>query len=919
LWLAGHASAQTPARTAIELPTSKRLLPPMPGDPHVAGGFPTTIAIDPSGRYAALLDGGYGMIEAGQRQGIVIVDLQSHRVTHFADPRLGPRAQQTYFLGLAWNPRGDHLFASVASITDPVGKARGNTGNGIAVYTFTNGSVKPERFIPIPPAMVPAGKTAAAVSMNVPLGYAVPYPAGLSVFDTPGGGRILVADDLSDDVALIDAASGAVLKRFDLSTGTDIPSAFPYAVLVSRDHTRAWCSLWNGSQVAELNLDAGTVTRTIALSKPESATAAGSHPTAMLLSPDESTLFVALANADQVAVIDARTGGVRGYLSTLLPGQRYGGTYPTALAIDTAGTRLAVAASSLNAALVFDLGALASQAPDAIAPIVFIPSEWYPTALAMSGGELLVVTGKGPGTKRNAYQKEQPSPFIAALLHGSIARVNLAAAEAQRAKLITEVMQSNRMNEPATQLFSGRANPIRHVIYIIKENRTYDQILGDLGVGDGDASLTMYGQDITPNQHALARRFGVLDNFYDSGEVSGDGHVWSTAAITSDYTEKTWQIGYRGKEHTYDYEGEVAREFPMLQGQPDVDEPATGYLWANAAKHGVSYRHYGEFVLTFWCDARKLPRYLAHHAEKLARQCAHPTIHPGDALPARLGQPPGSKSPWPWQIPLPVMNLPTKPELRHHFDRRFPGFQVDYPDQLRADEFLTEFAEFVRSRDKGRDDMPQLIVLQLPNDHTGGTRPGMARPAASVADNDLALGRVVEAVSHSAYWDDTAIIALEDDAQNGADHVDAHRSTAYLISKYAPHGAQPFVEHTFFTTVSALRTIEALLGLPPMNNNDAYAPIMTSLFSGAGDQPAFDADYKNRDNGLLYQTNDNAAPGAEASMSLDLSQPDAADSQILNRILWEESKGKRPMPAPRHRAPVPRQPSGPGDESPSTQ
>jgi hypothetical protein len=197
----------------------------------------------------------------------------------------------------------------------------------------------------------------------------------------------------------------------------------------------------------------------------------------------------------------------------------------------------------------------------------------------------------------------------------------------------------------------------------------------------------------------------------------------------------------------------------------------------------------------------------------------------------------------------------------------------------------------------------------------------MARPAASVADNDLAVGRVVEAVSHSPYWDDTAIIALEDDAQNGADHVDAHRSTAYVISKYAPHAAQPFVDHMFFTTVSALRTIEALVGLPPMNNNDAFAPIMSGPFSGAGDQPPFDADYKNRDNGLLYQTNDNAAPGAEASMSLDLSQPDAADSQVLNRILWEESKGKRPMPAPRHRAPVQpaRQPSGPTEDSPSTQ
>ena len=897
---ASKAETAATAPRTVRLPSSKTLILPLPGDPHLAGGFPTTIALHPGGRYAALLDSGYGMQEAHLRQGIVIVDLRANRIRHFADARLGLRAPQTYFLGLSFDSNGDHLFASVASITDPLGKLPQGTGDGIAVYAFADGVVKPERFIPIGPAMVPPNKRAADVSMNAPIGYAVPYPAGLAAFDTPAGERLLVADDLADDVVLLDAASGGVLRRFDVTTADTVPSSFPYAVVVSRDRRRAWCTLWNASTIAELDLEAGTVTRRVPLSKPTTATAAGSHPTAMALGPDESTLFVALSNTDQVAVLDARAGTVRGYLSTLLPGQRFPGSVPTALAVDATGARLLVADSSANAVAVFDLSALATRAPEAIAPSGFIPTEWYPTALAMHGDDLLVLSGKGQSTAPNhRYENGNPQPFVAALLHGSIARIDLAAAEKELPRLTAEVVSSNHLNEPVSAPFQGRTNPIRHVLYIINENRTYDQILGDLGVGNGDPSLTLYGGDVTPNQHALARQFGVIDDFYDSGEVSGDGHVWSTAATTTDYTEKTWQVGYRGKEHSYDYEGEVAGEFPMLEGIPDVDEPTTGYLWGNAARHGITYRTYGEYISTIWCDTRKLAHYLSRHAERLSVSCAHPSIGPGEPLPAWLGKPPGG-SPWPWQIPVPVLSVPTKPELRAHFDPRFAGFQIDYPDQLRADEFLAEFADFENARRRGKETMPALLVMRLPNDHTGATRPGMARPAASVADNDLALGRIVDAVSHSAYWDDTAILVLEDDAQNGADHVDAHRSTAFVISKYAPHQTAPFVDHTPYTTVSMVHTIELLLGMPPMNFNDAAAPPLSALFSGPGDQPAFVANQQNRDNGLLYQVNVATAPGARASRSMNFSRPDAVDPRELNRILWQDARNKKPATKQAH-------------------
>ena len=442
------------------------------------------------------------------------------------------------------------------------------------------------------------------------------------------------------------------------------------------------------------------------------------------------------------------------------------------------------------------------------------------------------------------------------------------------------------------------------MIYVIKENRTYDQVLGDLKVGNGDSSLTLYGEDVTPNEHKLALQFGVLDNFYDSGEVSGDGHEWTTAAITSDYNEKTWQIAYRGSERTYDFQGTVADEFPLERGQPDVDAPSTGYIWDNAASHGLSYRDYGEFVNAVWCKRPKKGPATPKEGtpSPLESECPRPVVNKGEMLPPNVGQPHGSPSPWPWSVPVMKRMKPTKAVLRDHFDPNYPDFNTDYPDQLRADEFLNEFDGFVTARKEGKGtELPNFVLLYLPDDHTHGTAPGHPRPAASVADNDLALGRVVEAVSHSPYWDDTAILVIEDDAQDGADHVDAHRSIAFVVSKYSPGSLEhPFVDHSFYTTVNMVHTLETLLGLPPMNQNDAYAPVMAPLFSGGGNQLPFTADSRNRDNGLIYQTNPRRGQGAEESAKMDFSRPDAVNSALLNGILWHEVKGNTPMPPPRH-------------------
>jgi len=901
---------QTQARRQINLPTSKVIDAPVEGRIGDLNSFPATIALSPDGHYAALLNDGYGTQETLAKQSITVLDLSTNKISDFPDARLGEDAAQSYFLGLAFSSDGTHLYASMGSITDPAGNKPAHTGNGIAVYGFANGKVTPQSFLKIPPQQLARGKIVSKGLFKFPKGQAISYPAGMAVLSNKEGDRLLVANNLSDNVILIDATSGRTLQTFDLSTNALVPSSFPYTVVTSKDGRHAWCSLWNASRVAELDLITGKVVRWIALNQPSDATAPGSHPTAMLLSPDEKVLYVALSNADALAMVDAATGQVLQTASTNLPGQNFAGTVPNALSQSADGSRVFVADASLNAVAVFNAADL--QKPGSKpAPLGFIPTEWYPSALAVHGDDLLIATAKGQGSRANnvmgAVQSERrhrDHPYIPTLLRGSLARLNYKKAEQHFAELTRQVELENLIHsDPGKFEFHGGGQPIKHVIYVLKENRTYDQIFGDLGVGDGDSSLTIYGEQITPNEHKLARQFGVLDNFYDSGEVSGDGHVWSSAAITSDYNEKTWQIAYRSKERTYDYQGTVADEYILDHNESDVDDPSTGFLWGNLARSKKSYRIYGEFISGEWCTPRPKaasPKQGTPLAE--GNECPRNAVAKGEPLPANVGQPHGSSSPFGWRIPLVRRMVATKAELRDHFDPLYPDFNTDYPDQLRADEFLNEFDGFVKAREEGKGtELPAFVLLYLPDDHTAGKKSGSPKPTASVADNDLALGRVVEAVSHSPYWNDTAIFVIEDDAQDGADHVDAHRSIALVISKYSPGSTdQPFVAHQFYTTVNMVHTMEALLDLPPMNQNDAYAPIMSPLFSGAGNQAPFIADWSNRDNGLIYQANPSKGPDADVSNKMDFSRPDAARASVLNAVLWRDRKGSLPMPKPRH-------------------
>ena len=915
---ASTARAQQASNTQwLDLPTSKQLMLPAAGNPQRVNSLPMSLTVSSDRRWVVSLNAGYGTFESGYMQSLAVLDVHTGAVRDFPEPRTLLDTSQAFFAGIAFSSDGTKVYASLASSTDLTGDGHKKTGNGIAVYAFAQGVLTPEKFLSLPAVVLAPGRHSSLLSSD---GHTVaPYPAAIAVVR---GAResILVAENLADSVALIDAQTGLITRSFDLSVGENVPATYPIAVAATQDGKRAFVALWNASEVVELDLVTGSVKGRLSLMKPTAVSAPGSHPCALLLDERAGLLYVALSNRDAVAAISVGTFKLRGYFDTRLPGQSYFGAEPSALAENNGGTRLYAANLGSDAVAILDpRGLRRAHGSGMVEPIGFVPTELMPMALASDGRNLYIASAKGTGTGAN-NRAQRPTeatkhlPMAArkftygpTMLYGTLARLNEAGLEPDLEAATDVVLRSNRMKAAQETIqFAGGANPIRHVIYVLKENRTYDQVFGDLAkdgkpVGNGDAALAMYGAEVTPNQHRLALQFGVLDNFFDSGEVSGDGHVWSNAAITTDYVQKTWQQYYRNEQRTYDYEGVVADGYPLVQHIPDVAEPASGYLWTNLAAHGKTIYHFAEFISSVFCDDQKglkrvtdpklgaMSPFVAH--------CANPTIKPGEAIPEEWG---GGTNLWPWAIPRLADNIATKPELVGHFAPEAPDFNVRVPDQIRVNIFLRHFAQWTIDRAAGRDSMPNFVLLRLPDDHTGGTTVGGPTPKSSVADNDLAVGRLVEAISHSAYWDDTAIFILEDDAQAGADHVDSHRSLGIVVSKYAPHpmhGQGAVVDSRFYSTVSMLRTMETLLQVPPMNNNDAFASLIAGVFAGPGDQPVFDADVSNRENGLIYRANGATAPGANLSGKMDFRHADRADTNMLNLILWRDAMGSRPPPA----------------------
>jgi YVTN family beta-propeller protein len=586
----------------------------------------------------------------------------------------------------------------------------------------------------------------------------------------------------------------------------------------------------------------------------------GLHPSGMALAPGKRLLYVANANSDTVSVIDTRADEVVETIPCRPVGLLPFGSGSNALAVSPDGATLYVANGTNNCVAVVALGSvdvpgreIRAGKPGRLAGL--IPVGWYPAGLAVSadGKHLYVANVKGHGSLSQPRPKAKGHNSHDYL--GSVSLIDVPDA-AGLAKYTETVNRNNRLAfalsglEPARRDARPVAVPDRHgepsvfehVLYIIKENRTYDQVFGDLKEGDGDASLCIFGQDVTPNHHALARQFTLFDNFYCSGVLSADGHSWADAAYVTDYLERAF--------------GGFTRSYPD-DGKDALAFPATGFLWDNALGRGKTLRNYGEFVAeepytpkgTTWSDL------YADHKN-------------------------GTR-----KVPVkPHVNLKSLEPYTHP---RYPYFPLTAPDAYRADLFIEEFHEFEK---KGT--LPNLLYMSLPCDHTDGTKPGYPTPRAMVADNDRALGRIVEAVSRSKFWATTCILVVEDDPQAGFDHVDGHRTVALAVSPYTRRG---FVDHTQYTQVGMVKTIELLLGLPPMNQLDLAATPMRNCFQDKPDVRPFAA-VPNRValdemNPPLKQLQGKQRFWAEKSLALELDRADEADEDTLNRILWHSVKG----------------------------
>jgi hypothetical protein len=537
-------------------------------------------------------------------------------------------------------------------------------------------------------------------------------------------------------------------------------------------------------------------------------------------------------------VVDTRARRVIAELIDSVPGSPAEGSTPNALALSPDGRRLFVAEADNNAVAVFLLssataGNPGNQAGDRL--LGRIPVDWYPTALATVGESLVVANGKGHGTGPNAVDGPgRPAAsgrgYTLGQLSGTLSLLPPALLDSNGiGRLSTRVARANGW---PSQREGGAAYPaFEHVIYIIKENRTYDQLFGDLPIGDGDTALTYFPQAVTPNHHALAERFGLFDRFFVNAEVSADGHNWTVGAYATDYVEKTTPSNYSGRGRSYDYEGENRNVRPGA-GE-DAAEPASGYLWDLARRRNLSFRNFGEFVRRADGDDDALP-------------------------PAYLG---------------------LKPFLEEHTDSGFPGFDLDIPDQRRADRWIAALDRWTTAGA-----MPALQILRLPNDHTMGARAKALSPRAYVADNDLALGRVIEALSRSPFWKTTVVFVVEDDAQNGPDHVDSHRAPFLLISAWN----RPRVWHRFTNTTDVMATIEDILSLDHLSQFDAFGRPLRGVFAATADPTPYVA---RTPTVPLDERNPPRGPGARESMKLDFRYEDLADDDRFNRVLWLAIKG----------------------------
>lgn len=741
------------------------------GQSYDVGNMPLGMTLSPEGdRLVVSLNG-------WREQGLQIIELDTGRVTQTI-------VQAGAFFGIVFSKDGKTLYAS------------GGNEDLVYVYAWNNKQATLQDRIVLAP--------------KEPKKDGTRFPGGIAISND--GRKLYVAENLADTLAVVDLPS----KKIEQHLPTD---SYPYAVSVSPTG-KVFVSSWGGSTVSVFSARGG------AGLKENRKLAVGRHPSALLLNQGGSRLFVTSATTNQVAVVDTKREVLISKLSDPPPSKNQGST-PNALALSADGTKLFVAEADNNAVAVFNLSRRVSdtkQADGFDSLIGRIPVQWYPTALLSVRDRLIVLNGKGKGTQPNPHfrqsgQKlEDNNPdYTLGQLNGTITMLPNDFKPTELAQFTRRVATANNWNQSRRSV--ARYPPFKHVIYIIKENRTYDQVLSDLPGGDGDPSLQFFPRPVSPNHHALAERFGLFDRFFVNAEVSSQGHVWSTAAYVTDYGEKTIPSAYSSRRSGND--------------RDDVDEPAAGYLWDAAIKKGLSLRNYGEF-----------------------------------------GEPIPNKDP-----SAPTRYRASKPALNRHTNPDYASFDMRISDQKRVDVWMKDFQEFTR-----QGNMPTLQILHLPRDHTAGARPERNTPKACFADNDLALGRIVEAVSKSSFWKDTVLFVLEDDAQDGPDHVDSHRSVLLVISAYNHAG----LTHRFVNTTDVFATMEEILRLPPLSQFDFFGRPLREIFSDKPDLRPYRALTPEHS---LEELNPQQSANAQASLNLNLEEVDAADMDTFNRILWSVIKG----------------------------
>lgn len=790
------------------------------GETVLFPGRPVDLALHPDGKIVAVKN----------KEDVVFMDMQARKTVQALKL---PKGGQSY-CGIAWSGDGNVLWTTGAE-DKLYGAAKDATGS----YAWSR-----------------------EIALPGPKGEKISSPGGFVLDEEKGVAYVTLSRN--NALGVVNLQSGKVETEI-------LVGIAPYTVMVQGG--KAYVSNWGGRRPNEGDVTgpssgsrvvvdpktgvASTGTVTVIDLGARSALReieVGLHPSEMAFSPDGTRLYVANANSDTVSVIETASDTVVQTMSTRpMKGLPFGSA-PNAIAVSPDGRTLYVANGGNNALAVMDA---ASGAVEGL-----IPTGWYPGSVLLAGETLVVANTKGVGSRKKdalltPEQRERSKGKIGFNSHehsGSVSFIAVPGASALRdhTTRVAVNMRLPKMHEELglEQVASrttpvpvkpGEVSPIKHVLYIIKENRTYDQVFGDMPQGNGDPNLVHFGRDVTPNHHALAETFVLLDNFYCNGVLSADGHQWTNEGYVTDYLEKNF--------------GDFPRSYPY-DGDDAIAYASSGFIWDYVLRAGLTFRNYGEFVkasiepaTATWADCYADFKNGTSNVTIRAKTELH-TLEPY-LCPTYIG---------------------------------FPG---KVQDVYRAREFIRELKEF-----EAKGEWPNFIIMLLPNDHTVGTREGFPTPRATVADNDLALGQIVEAVSHSTFWKETAIFVVQDDPQAGLDHVDGRRTVAFCISPYTKRGA---VDSTFYNQTSMLRTMELILGLPPMNQFDLAATPMTNCFTETPDFTPYKALPNNipldEMNPKLADLKGKQLYYARKSMEMPLDDIDMADEGTFNRIIWHSVKG----------------------------